>query len=163
METEVWNFNSASNKIIDPVLPHTHYGFGIGLYIVPFDFCTSWNHELNFNKVWAIYFITCSKHFQFFKHKLRHVPHFTRTCREFLILFITLKRYCIACIVSFWESGNLSTRINCPICRRLVSIMIIDNRFEVKSFAQYIQFSQVKYRCTKLELNVAQDDFHFRT
>ena len=58
----------------------------------------------------------------------------------------TLKRYCIACIVSFWESGNLSTRINCPICRRLVSIMIIDNHLEVK-YAESRAVSEFMPKC----------------
>ena len=39
METEIWNFKNDSNKIIDPVLPYAQYGLGIGLYIVPMDFC----------------------------------------------------------------------------------------------------------------------------
>ena len=43
LETEIWNINNESNKIIDPVLPHTEYCLGIGLYIVPFDFCTSYD------------------------------------------------------------------------------------------------------------------------
>ena len=41
LETEIWNINNENNKIIDPVLPSQYYSLGIGLYIVPFDFCSS--------------------------------------------------------------------------------------------------------------------------
>ena len=42
-ETEIWNFTNESYKIINPTLPNYDYEFGIALYIVPFDFCTTWN------------------------------------------------------------------------------------------------------------------------
>ena len=38
-ETEVWTFNNEIGIIINPTLPNYDYSFGIGLYLVPFDFC----------------------------------------------------------------------------------------------------------------------------
>ena len=40
-ETEIWDFLTATNKVVDPTLQHRDYMFGIGLYIVPFDFCSN--------------------------------------------------------------------------------------------------------------------------
>ena len=40
METEIWNLTNEYHKLINPTLPYNAYGYGIGLYIVPFDFCT---------------------------------------------------------------------------------------------------------------------------
>ena len=39
--TEIWDFVDKSNKMIDPTLPRGHYVNGIGLYIVPFNFCST--------------------------------------------------------------------------------------------------------------------------
>ena len=40
-ETEIWDFINESNKVVDPTLPDNQYVWGIGLYIVPFDFCSN--------------------------------------------------------------------------------------------------------------------------
>ena len=40
-ETEVLDFINGSKKLIDPTLPDGDYVRGIGLYIVPFDFCSN--------------------------------------------------------------------------------------------------------------------------
>ena len=40
VETEVWNFSSGDIRIIDPALPRSEYAVGIGLYLVPLDFCS---------------------------------------------------------------------------------------------------------------------------
>merc|ERR1712150_66054 len=40
-ETEIWDFINESNKVIDPTLQYGDYSYGIGLYIVPFDFCSN--------------------------------------------------------------------------------------------------------------------------
>ena len=40
METEVWNFIDQNYKLINPTLSNMKFHDGIGLYIVPFDFCT---------------------------------------------------------------------------------------------------------------------------
>ena len=40
LETEIWNSTDETNKVINPTLPNDHYSHGIGLYIVPFNFCT---------------------------------------------------------------------------------------------------------------------------
>ena len=41
MGTEVWNVIDENYKLINPSLPNYKYrGGGIGLYIVPFNFCT---------------------------------------------------------------------------------------------------------------------------
>ena len=40
-ETEIWDFINESTKMIDPMLRSGDYKFGIGLYIVPFDFCSN--------------------------------------------------------------------------------------------------------------------------
>lgn len=39
-ETEVWNLSNESGRLINPKLQSGHYIIGVGLYIVPFDFCT---------------------------------------------------------------------------------------------------------------------------
>ena len=39
LETEIWNFDNQSSKIISPVLPDGQYAIGLGLYIVDSDFC----------------------------------------------------------------------------------------------------------------------------
>ena len=39
-ETEIWNVIDGNNKIINPTLPDYDYAWGIGLYLVPYDFCT---------------------------------------------------------------------------------------------------------------------------
>ena len=41
LETEIWNFTNESNKVVSPILPNTNYYYGIGLYLVPFNFCTT--------------------------------------------------------------------------------------------------------------------------
>ena len=40
-ETEIWNFTDGTNKVVNPILPNYDYSRGIGLYIVPFNFCTT--------------------------------------------------------------------------------------------------------------------------
>ena len=40
-ETEIWDFINGSNRLIDPTLGDREYMYGIGLYIVPFDFCST--------------------------------------------------------------------------------------------------------------------------
>ena len=40
-ETEVWELESGSNKVISPTL--TGYYTGIGLYAVNFNFCSTWS------------------------------------------------------------------------------------------------------------------------
>ena len=40
-ETEIWDFINESNRVIDPTLPRDRYAYGIGLYIVPFNFCSN--------------------------------------------------------------------------------------------------------------------------
>ena len=40
VETEIWNVTNGSNKVVNPMLPNGDYECGIGLYIVPFNFCT---------------------------------------------------------------------------------------------------------------------------
>ena len=40
-ETEIWDFINENNRVIDPTLPREMYAYGIGLYIVPFDFCSN--------------------------------------------------------------------------------------------------------------------------
>ena len=39
-ETEIWNFTNGDNKIVNPTLKNGYFSEGIGLFIVPFDFCT---------------------------------------------------------------------------------------------------------------------------
>ena len=41
VETEIWDFSNGENKIIDPSLPDGNYRVGIGLYLVPADFCSN--------------------------------------------------------------------------------------------------------------------------
>ena len=41
VETEIWEFNYGNKKVVDPTLPADDFAYGIGLYIVPFDFCTN--------------------------------------------------------------------------------------------------------------------------
>lgn len=38
-DTEVWRLKDQSGKIINPTLTSGNYLYGLGLYIVPFDFC----------------------------------------------------------------------------------------------------------------------------
>ena len=40
-ETEIWNFTNQTNKVVNPILPNSDYIRGIGLYIVPFNFCST--------------------------------------------------------------------------------------------------------------------------
>ena len=40
METEIWNVTNETNKVVNPTLQNEDYVMGIGLYIVPFNFCT---------------------------------------------------------------------------------------------------------------------------
>ena len=40
MDTEIWNLSDETNKMVNPTLPNYDYNYGIGLYIVPFNFCT---------------------------------------------------------------------------------------------------------------------------
>ena len=39
--TEIWNIIDENQKVIDPTLPGSDYAYGIGLFIVPFDYCTT--------------------------------------------------------------------------------------------------------------------------
>ena len=39
-KTEILNLTNEANKIINPTLKNGDYCNGIGLYLVPFDFCT---------------------------------------------------------------------------------------------------------------------------
>ena len=41
LETEIWNFGNSTTRVVNPTLPNGDYGGGIGLYIVPFNFCTT--------------------------------------------------------------------------------------------------------------------------
>ena len=41
LEIEIWNFKNEKHKVITQSVPNGHFWFGIGLYIVPFDFCTT--------------------------------------------------------------------------------------------------------------------------
>ena len=41
LETQIWNFTNKNHTVINLTLPRNDYGDGIGLYIVPFDFCTT--------------------------------------------------------------------------------------------------------------------------
>ena len=41
LETEIWNLTNENHKVISPTLPNGRFSYGIGLYIVPFDFCTT--------------------------------------------------------------------------------------------------------------------------
>ena len=47
-ETEVWELENGSNKVINPTLDE--YAFGIGLYAVDFNFCSNWIFQLNVKK-----------------------------------------------------------------------------------------------------------------
>ena len=38
-ETEVWQLSNGNNKVINPTLPSGHFGVGIGIYPVNFDYC----------------------------------------------------------------------------------------------------------------------------
>ena len=38
-ETEVWTLDNKTGTTINPTLPSGEYAFGVGLYIVPFNFC----------------------------------------------------------------------------------------------------------------------------
>ena len=40
-ETEIFDIINESNKVVGPTLPDRGYIYGIGLYIVPFDFCSA--------------------------------------------------------------------------------------------------------------------------
>jgi len=40
VETEIWTYTNGNNKIINPTVSNKQYIGGIGLYLVPFDFCT---------------------------------------------------------------------------------------------------------------------------
>ena len=40
-ETEIWNFTNGDHKVVPPTLRKGRYDQGIGLYIVPFDFCST--------------------------------------------------------------------------------------------------------------------------
>ena len=44
MVTEVWEFETGNNKIIDPLLQDGGYRAGIALYVVDADFCKKWYH-----------------------------------------------------------------------------------------------------------------------
>ena len=41
LETEIWNFTNESNKVVNPILSDVDYAAGTGLYIVPYNFCTT--------------------------------------------------------------------------------------------------------------------------
>ena len=40
VETELWDFNGGGNNVINPTLENADYTLGVGLYLVPFDFCS---------------------------------------------------------------------------------------------------------------------------
>ena len=40
-ETEIWDFIDESNQVVGPTLPDGDYAWGIGLYLVPFNFCSN--------------------------------------------------------------------------------------------------------------------------
>ena len=41
LETEIWNFGNETNRVVNPTLPNNDYRYGIALFIVPFNFCTT--------------------------------------------------------------------------------------------------------------------------
>ena len=40
-KTEVWRLSTGSNKIIDPELRSDYSSYKIGLFLVPFDYCSN--------------------------------------------------------------------------------------------------------------------------
>ena len=40
-ETEIWNFGNETHRVVNQTLPNNEYAVGIGLFIVPFNFCTT--------------------------------------------------------------------------------------------------------------------------
>ena len=40
-ETEIWNVQDETNIVVNPTLPNWFYIDGVGLYQVPFNFCTT--------------------------------------------------------------------------------------------------------------------------
>ena len=40
-ETEIWNVTNKTNKVVNPTFSNGDYEWGIGLYVVPFNFCTT--------------------------------------------------------------------------------------------------------------------------
>ena len=41
LETEIWNFDTEDHKVVNPAIQQGTVGYGIGLFIVPFDFCAT--------------------------------------------------------------------------------------------------------------------------
>ena len=41
VETEIWNVTDEHNKVVNPILSNGGYANRIGLYLVPFNFCTT--------------------------------------------------------------------------------------------------------------------------
>ena len=41
LETEIWNFGNETSRVVNPILPDEDYRYGIALFIVPFNFCTT--------------------------------------------------------------------------------------------------------------------------
>ena len=41
VETEIWNITDETDKVANPTLSNGRYYYGIGLYKVPFNFCTT--------------------------------------------------------------------------------------------------------------------------
>ena len=40
-ETEIWAVTDETHKVVNPILSNAQYMYGIGLYIVPFNYCTT--------------------------------------------------------------------------------------------------------------------------
>ena len=40
-ETEIWDYDNGGNNIIDPILGRDEYAHGIGIYLVPLNFCSN--------------------------------------------------------------------------------------------------------------------------
>ena len=38
---EIWNITDETNKVVNLTVPVAIHGFGFGLYIVPFNFCST--------------------------------------------------------------------------------------------------------------------------
>ena len=40
LDTELWNLSNGDKEIIGPIIQDKTYHLGIGLYVVPIDFCS---------------------------------------------------------------------------------------------------------------------------
>ena len=40
-ETEIWNATNETYEVVNPTFPNFEYAFGVGFFIVPFNFCTT--------------------------------------------------------------------------------------------------------------------------